>query len=139
MKDPDKIWEEANALKNDRYRWKMGMNHKDCNREEFVQKMEKTYKYLKESSSTIFNNIIDEDNIEMDKLKYMLDMMRSMGEKKTTYENASKEVGQRFADEYVKPLVDKLEKEKKDKEKREQEKSDNEKSIEELEELEEVD
>uniref|UniRef100_A0A6C0EFE9 Uncharacterized protein n=1 Tax=viral metagenome TaxID=1070528 RepID=A0A6C0EFE9_9ZZZZ len=135
MKDPDKIWEEANALKNDRYKWKMGLNHKDCNKEEFVQKMEKTYKYLKESSSTIFNNIIDEDNIEMDKLKYMLDMMRSMGEKKTTYEHASKEVGQRFADEYIKPLVDKLENEKKEKENMEQEKNDNKTSIEELEEV----
>ena len=136
MKDPDKIWEEANALKKDRYEWKMGLNHKDCNKEEFVQKMEKTYKYLKESSSTIFNNFIEEDNIEMDKLKYMLDMMRSMGEKKTTYENASKEVGQRFADEYVKPLVDKLDKEKKDKktkqEKQAKEKLDNENKIEEV-------
>ena len=135
MKDPDKIWEEANALKNDRYRWKMGLNHKDCNKAEFVQKMEKTYKYLKESSSTIFNNLIEEDNIEMDKLKYMLDMMRTMGEKKTTYENASKEVGQRFADEYIKPLVDKLENEKKEKENMEQENNDNKTSIEELEEV----
>lgn len=113
MKDPDKIWEEANALKKDRYEWKMGLNHKDCNREEFVQKMEKTYNYLKESSSTVFNNLLKEDIFDMDKLKYMLDMMRSMGEKKTTFENASKEVGQRFADEYIKPLVDKINKEKK--------------------------
>jgi len=57
----------------------------------------------------------------MDKLKYMLDMIRSMGEKKTTYENASKEVGQRFADEYVKPLVDKLEREKREKETQDEE------------------
>lgn len=115
MKDPDKIWEEANALKKDRYEWKMGLNHKDCNREEFVQKMEKTYKYLKDSSSTVFNNLFEEDIFDMEKLKYMLDMMRSMGEKKTTFENASKEVGQRFADEYVKPLVDKINKEKENK------------------------
>ncbi len=71
----------------------------------------------------------------MDKLKYMLDMMRTMGEKKTTYENASKEVGQRFADEYIKPLVDKLENEKKEKETMEQENNDNKTSIEELEEV----
>ena len=121
MKDPDKIWEEANGLKKDRYEWKMGLNHRDCNKEEFIKKMEQTYKYLKESSSTIFKNFIEEDNIEMDKLKYMLDMMRSMGEKKLSYENASKEVGQRFADEYVKPLVDKLNKDKEEKEKKEKE------------------
>jgi len=121
MDHADKIWDEANALKKDRYEWKMGINHKDCNREEFVQKMEKTYDYLKESSPTIFNNLIEQDNMEMDKLKYMLDMIRSMGEKKTTYENASKEVGQRFADEYVKPLVDKLEREKREKETQDEE------------------
>jgi len=131
MKDPDKIWDEANALKKDRYEWKMGLNHKDCNREEFVQKMEKTYKYLKESSSTVFKNILEEDNIDMDKLKYMLDMMRDMGEKKTTFENASKEVGQHFADEYIKPLVDKM-----NKEKGENEKPDSENKIEELDEVE---
>ena len=126
MKDPDKIWEEANALKKDRYEWKMGLNHKDCNREEFVQKMEKIYNYLKESSTTIFNNLIAEDNFDMDKLKYMLDMMRSMGEKQISFEDASKEVGQRLADEFVKPLVDKIDKEKREKElEKEKEDTDN--------------
>jgi hypothetical protein len=93
--------------------------------------MEKTYKYLKECSTTVFKNILEEDNFDMDKLKYMLDMMRDMGEKKTTFENASKEVGQRFADEYIKPLVDKM-----NKEKGENEKSDSENKIEELDEVE---
>lgn len=133
MKDPDKIWEEANALKKDRYEWKMGLNHKDCNREEFVQKMEKTYKYLKESSSTVFNNLLEEDIFDMDKLKYMLDMMRSMGEKKTTFENASKEVGQRFADEYIKPMVDKMKEE--NEEKKEEEKEENEENEEKIKEV----
>ena len=56
--------------------------------------------------------------------------------KKTTYENASKEVGQRFADEYVKPLVDKLDKEKKDKKAKQEKQAkntlDNENKIEEV-------
>lgn len=116
MKDPDKIWNESTNLKNDRFNWKMGKDYKDCNKEEFIKKMESKYVYLLESSSTIFKNIIEDEKFDMNKLKYMIDMLRSMKEKKKTFESASKEVGQRFADEYVKPLVEKLDKEKLDKE-----------------------
>ena len=112
MKDPNKIWEEVNALKKQRYEWKMGLNHKDCNREEFIAKMETTYSYLKESSNTIFKNLIEEDDFDMKKLKYMVDMMKSMKSKEKTFESASKEVGEKFAEEYIKPLVEKLDKEK---------------------------
>lgn len=111
MKDPDKIWQQANSLKQERYEWKMGLNHKDCNREEFITKMETTYSYLKESSNTIFKNLIEEDEFDMKKLKYMIDMLNSMKNKNKTFENASKEVGEKFAEEYIKPLVDKLDKE----------------------------
>ena len=116
MKDPDKIWDETNNLKKDRYNWKMGKDYKDCNKDEFEKKMESKYVYLFESSSTIFKNIIEDENFDMDKLKYMIDMLRSMKEKKKTFETASKEVGERFANEYVKPLVEKLDKEKEEKE-----------------------
>lgn len=112
MKDPEKIWKEANGLKNQRYEWKMGINHKDCNREEFIAKMETTYSYLKESSETIFKNLIEDDDFDMKKLKYMIDMLRSMKSKEKTFESASKEVGEKFAEEYIKPLVNKLDKEK---------------------------
>ena len=131
MKDPDKIWDETNNLKTDRYNWKMGKDYKDCNKEEFVKKMESKYAYLFDSSCTIFKNIIENEKFDMDKLKYMIDMMRSMKDKKKTFESASREVGQRFADEYVKPLVEKLDKEKEEKEERES-KEEEEEKIEEL-------
>lgn len=115
MKDPEKIWQQANSLKKQRYEWKMGINHKDCNREEFIAKMETTYSYLKESSNTIFKNLIEEDDFDMKKLKYMVDMMKSMKSKEKTLESASKEVGEKFAEEYIKPLVEKLDKEKAEK------------------------
>ena len=116
MKDPDKIWEEANALKKDRHEWKMGINFKACNELEFKEEMETKYAYLKECSSSIFTNFLNGENLEMDKLKYMLDMMRSLKEKKMSHDEASKEVGATFAEQYIKPLVDKLDKEKKEKE-----------------------
>jgi|SaaInlStandDraft_2_1057019.scaffolds.fasta_scaffold87485_2 hypothetical protein len=119
MKDPDKIWEEANALKKDRHEWKMGINFKECNELAFKKEMETKYAYLNKCSSSIFTNFLNGENLEMDKLKYMLDMMRSLKEKKMSHEEASKEVGATFAEQYIKPLVDKLEKEKKEKEEKE--------------------
>jgi len=109
----DKIWDEANRFSTDKYNWKMGKDFKDCNETEFTTKMEIKYNYLKSNTSSIFNQIIQQEKIDMDKLKYMLDMLRSIGKKQISFENASKEVGQKFADEYVKPLVDKLDKEDK--------------------------
>ena len=49
-------------------------------------------------------------------MEYMINLMRSMKDKKKTFESASQEVGKRFADEYIQPLVDKLDKEKSEKE-----------------------
>ena len=112
MKDPEQIWDQANKLKTARYEWKMGINYKDCNKEEFISKMEKTYSYLHIASNTIFKNIIEEEHFDMDKLKYMVDMLRSMKSNEKTFESASKEVGAHFAEQYIKPVVDKLDKEK---------------------------
>ena len=65
--------------------------------------------------------MIEQDNFEMTKLKYMINMLNSMKNKDKTFENASKEVGEKFAEEYIKPLVDKLDKAKKEEEEEEEE------------------
>jgi hypothetical protein len=116
MKDPDKIWDEANKLKQDRYNWKMGKDFQDCNKEDFTKRMQTKYNYIFTSSSTMFKNLIEDDMFDMNKLEYMINLMRSMKDKKKTFETASQEVGKRFADEYIQPLVDKLDKEKSEKE-----------------------
>ena len=43
---------------------------------------------------------------EMDKLIYMLHMLRQVQSNKMTEKQASTVIGQKYADEYVKPLVD---------------------------------
>lgn len=116
MKDPDKIWDEANKLKQDRYNWKMGKDFQDCNKEDFTKRMQTKYNYIFTSSSTMFKNLIEDDMFDMNKLEYMINMMRSMKDKKKTFESASQEVGKRFADEYIQPLVDNLDKQKPEKE-----------------------
>jgi len=116
MKDPDKIWDEANKLKQDRYNWKMGKDFQDCNKEDFTKRMQTKYNYIFTSSSTMFKNLIEDDMFDMNKLEYMINMMRSMKDKKKTFESASQEVGKRFADEYIQPLVDNLDKQKTEKE-----------------------
>ena len=124
MKDPDKIWDEANKLKQDRYNWKMGKDFQECNKDDFTKRMETKYNYIFTSSRTMFKNLIEDDKFDMGKLRYMINLMRSMKEKTKSFETASEEVGKRFADEYIQPLVDKLDREKAEKE---------EKKIEELE------
>ena len=53
--------------------------------------MSEKYKYLKNSSSTIFKQLIEQENFNMEKLKYMLDLLKSIGEK-NTFENAIKKL-----------------------------------------------
>ena len=60
---------------------------------------------------TIFKQCM-EGSMELDKLNYMLNMMKKVSNNESSYEQASKDVGQRFADEYLNPLVEKLDKEK---------------------------
>ena len=43
----------------------------------------------------------------------MLDMMRKIENKEDTFENVNKSVGKKFADEYINPIVDKLEEKRK--------------------------
>ena len=69
--------------------------------------------YLKEKVPTLFNMIVEKE-CDIDKLNYMLHMYSQVYNGQKSQENAEKEVGQRFANEYVKPLVDKLENDKKD-------------------------
>ena len=52
---------------------------------------------------------------EIQKLMYMITKMRQINNQNSSYEDASKDVGARFAQEYVDPLVAKLDADKKTK------------------------
>ena len=52
----------------------------------------------------------------MGRLMHMVDRMRAIKKQETTLEDESKVMGQTYADEFVKPLVDKLDKENEEEE-----------------------
>lgn len=50
---------------------------------------------------------ICEDDFDMDRFKYMIELREQIHKKQQTVESASMEVGQRLFNIYVKPIVDK--------------------------------
>lgn len=52
-------------------------------------------------------NMACEPNFEFEKLEYMIRLREKVNTGRMTFENASKQVGQKMFDEYVKPMVDK--------------------------------
>lgn len=50
------------------------------------------------------------DDFDYDRLCYMLNMIKNVSDNKLSYEDASKQVGQKMYDEYVDPLIKQQEK-----------------------------
>jgi len=111
MKDPEKILASVNFLMTSRDEWLSNKNYTDLNRNQFELLMQTKESNLFEECPTIFKQCI-EGSMEMDKLHYMLNMMKIVNKNEASYENITKAVGERFAEEYINPLVEKLDKEK---------------------------
>ena len=107
MTDPDKIEMQVTKMKDDVHNWKMGLKFKNCNETEFKTVMENDYEYLKNSSKTLFKNVLN-NSVDNDNLTYLLKMLRLIKNNDKTNEQAEKEIGEKFANEYIKPLVNKF-------------------------------
>lgn len=64
----------------------------------------KRYKKFAENHGVLFE-MACRPNMDMEKLEYMLNMRDRITKGKMSVENASKKVGQKMFDEYVKPIV----------------------------------
>lgn len=107
MKDPDIVEREVKQMSLDRHNWKMGIDFKNSNQEEFKTHMEDKYKYLKESSKTLFKNVL-EDKVEKRNFQFLLSMMREVYNKNKSPDQADSIVGEEFANKYLKPHIDKM-------------------------------
>lgn len=112
--DPDKVWSEANSLVKKRKEWDEGKYMPNTLIEDFTEEMRKQHPHIA-TSDKIFYKCINKD-MNMNQLKEMLSYLRQI-KKGRSKEAVDKQVGQMMADRYVKPLVDKLDKEKAEKEK----------------------
>jgi uncharacterized protein YukE len=125
MIDPERVQTSIQSITKSRKNWRSREACRGKTFESFKEEMKKEYDYLATKCPILFDKSLNGDfekGGELDKLNYMLGMMNKVNKKNTSFEDASKAVGQRFADEYVKPLVEKLDREKKEKELEEQSK-----------------
>lgn len=68
------------------------------------QQFEKKYPEFADRHRHLFD-MVCEDEFDRDRLKYMLAMRDSIEKNKISFEDASKEVGQKMFDVYVKPKI----------------------------------
>lgn len=116
MNDPYKVEYELISLLKDRNRWRTGQCFKDLNPEKFQEKMKDTYKYLYETSETLFKGSFEgmfDTPAGRDRIKQMLILMKDIYDGKKKQEDVDKQLGKELANEYVNPIVDKLDKDKK--------------------------
>ena len=106
--DSNRIYREVVAIRNEIQK-KNSKFH--FNRAEFIKDMEEKHTYLNEKCPRLLKMAV-QDRFEMNKLLYMLHMLRQVQSNKMTEKQASTVIGQKYADEYVKPLVDNLKKNK---------------------------
>ena len=113
MLNPDRVLKEVNEIRDKRKQWDKGEYLRGKTIEEFGSVMEEEYVYLFKNAGTLFKKCIDDD-IDMIRLKEMLSYIRQI-QKGKSEETVTKRVGELLANRYVKPIIDKLDKEKENK------------------------
>jgi hypothetical protein len=112
MLDPNLVEKNVKDLLAKRKLWEEGKSYAGCSLSEFETHMETECEYLSKNCLSLFKMTV-EGKLNIDYLNNMLNLMREVQSGQKKQDVADKIVGQRLADVYVQPLVDKLEKEKK--------------------------
>jgi len=112
MLDPNLVEKNVNELLAKRKSWENGTSYSGCSLSEFETHMETECEYLAKNCVSLFKMTVA-GSLNIDYLTNMLNLMKEIQSGRQKKDVADKIVGQRLADVYVQPLVDKLEKEKK--------------------------
>ena len=105
MVDTVKIKNEVLELSTETRKWQMqNGEYRAMTKETFSELMQPKFEYLYTNSKTLFERCIMGD-LNMQQFNYMLSMLDKVNDGKD-YKAASQEVGQKFVDIYVKPLID---------------------------------
>lgn len=118
--DPDELMKVIRQIRTDRDDWKLKKRFIKFNENDFVNYVQREYESFVKKAPGLFEKITKgdlDDPQEMSRLIHMVDRMRAIKNQETTLEDESKVIGQTYADEFVKPLVDKLDKEREEEEK----------------------
>ena len=105
MVDTVKIKSEVLDLSKETHKWQMqNGEYRSMTKENFIEIMKNKYNYLHTNSATLFQRCVMGD-LNMEQFNYILSMLDKVNDGKD-YQAASQEVGQKFVDIYVKPLID---------------------------------
>jgi hypothetical protein len=113
MLDTNLIKSSVTELMAETRKWHSQREYRGLSKDEFVEQMKTKFDYLYNNSSTLFERAMQGD-INMDQLNFMLGMINRVNNGED-YQKASVAVGQRMVDTYVKPMLEKQEKEKDEK------------------------
>jgi hypothetical protein len=113
INDPYAVELQVHQLMGDRAKWMIGQKYPECNLEEFNKKMHTEYAYLQNASPVLFEKILsgfmdDQNNFNM--MMRMLSLSKDIYDGKKKQDDVDKGLGQVLANKYVKPVVDKLDK-----------------------------
>ncbi len=79
------------------------------NKRLYFAALDEKFAYYHENCPGLFNMIADDpDDFDMLRLQQMLVMKTKVEQQNISYENASKKIGQDYFDEFVEPMVNKL-------------------------------
>ena len=107
MADTSKVWDEVNQLISEKKRYKSKSTYRGMTTDQFKNAMKAKFNNLSEHFPTIFEKTFD-GTMDMDRLKYMLDMLSRVKSNQMSQHDASVKVGETLANEYVTPVVEKL-------------------------------
>lgn len=113
MNNPYKVEEELLSLLKDRNKWRLAHDFRQYNTDEFLEKMQLDYNYLYTTSETLFKSAFDgmfDTPAGRDRIKHMLTLMKDIYNGNRKQDDVDKLLGNELAEEYVNPIINKLEK-----------------------------
>ena len=102
------IWDEVKQIIIEKKKFDNKKSYLNLNFDQFKNKLKKKFNNLSTNFPTIFEKTIN-GTMDMSRLKFMLNMINKVNNNEITEHNASVQIGEKLVNEYVKPMIDKLE------------------------------
>ena len=112
MFDPTVIFDIYMQISELRKKWLAGEIKKEMNKKQFEKHLTHKYEMKFEPMSKLLGKMVDgslDDNpSELNRFLKMIDRLQEIKDGKITKEEQDKKIGREYADEFVQPLVNKL-------------------------------
>jgi hypothetical protein len=113
--DPDELMEVINKILKERSDWKAKRRFMKYTEKDFINYVQYEYKDYVMKAPSLFEKVSNgslDNPEELARLTDMISKLRAVKREEISMEDQSKQIGQEYADKYVKPIVDELDKDK---------------------------